>query len=195
MRCNSRSGNSAFNCGNLPWASCTRFSPNRRWPAVMASRTPASLTVLLTATNLVCGAGFIAAFRAASMRARMAARFSGMLMTAGKLARAAVRLNAGLLALMTDDERLPDPVRAARALPRGSLVIIRARDAKRRRALAEALSAQTNGFILLAADDPALANHLHGLHLPEARAREAAHWRAVRPGWVITVAAHSALAL
>jgi len=96
---------------------------------------------------------------------------------------------------MTDDERLPDPVRAARALPRGSLVIIRARDAKRRRALAEALSAQTNGFILLAADDPALANHLHGLHLPEARAREAAHWRAVRPGWVITVAAHSALAL
>ena len=96
---------------------------------------------------------------------------------------------------MTDDDRLPDPVAAARALPRGSLVIIRARDAKRRRALAEALLAKTNGLILLAAGDPVLAGALHGLHLPEARARDAAHWRALRPGWVITVAAHSARAL
>jgi len=96
---------------------------------------------------------------------------------------------------MTDDERLPDPVPAARALPQGSLVIIRARDAKRRRALAEALVAGTHGLILLAADDPVLAHALHGLHLPEARAREAAHWRALRPGWVITVAAHSSRAL
>jgi thiamine-phosphate pyrophosphorylase len=99
------------------------------------------------------------------------------------------------LALITDDERLPDPVKAARALPKGSLVIIRARDAKRRRALAEALSAKTHGLILLAADDPVLADALHGLHLPEMRAHEAAHWRALRPGWVITVAAHSARAL
>lgn len=96
---------------------------------------------------------------------------------------------------MTDDERLADPVRAARALPKGSLVIIRARDAKRRRALADALSAKTNGLILLAAADPVLADELHGLHLPEACAREAAHWRALRPHWVITVAAHSAHAL
>src|SRR5262249_5941433 len=160
------------------------------------------------------------AFRAASMRARMAARFSGMLMTAAKLARAAARLNAGLLlvarpdgkrryavasdhtfpgrcslALVTDDERLPDPVAAAQALPKGSLVIIRARNAKRRRALAEMLLAKTNGLILLAADDPMLAGELHGLHLPEAHARDAAHWRALRPHWVITVAAHSARAL
>jgi thiamine-phosphate pyrophosphorylase len=118
-----------------------------------------------------------------------------MLMTETKLARAAARLNAGFLCLMTDDERLPDPVAAARALPRGSLVIIRARDAKRRRALAEALLANTRGHILLAADDPVLAEELHGLHLPEARARETAHWRALRPHWVITVAAHSARAL
>ncbi|HXS05908.1 MAG TPA: thiamine phosphate synthase [Rhizomicrobium sp.] len=116
-------------------------------------------------------------------------------MTAAKLARAAARLNAGLLALMTDDNRLPDPVAAARALPKGSLVIIRARDAKRRRALAETLSVKTTGLILLAADDPVLANQLHGLHLPEAHARDAAHWRALRPHWVITVAAHSARAL
>lgn len=92
---------------------------------------------------------------------------------------------------MTDDERLPDPVAAARALPKGSLVIVRARDAKRRHALGDALRTQTHGLILLAADDPVLADCLHGLHLPEAHARDAAHWRALRPHWVITVAAHS----
>ncbi|MGZ5920935.1 MAG: thiamine phosphate synthase [Rhizomicrobium sp.] len=112
-------------------------------------------------------------------------------MSAAKLARAAARLNAGLLALMTDDDRLPDPIGAARGLPKGSLVIVRSRNAKRRWALAEALRAKTSGLILLAADDPELAGILHGLHLPETRAREAAHWRALRPHWIITVAAHS----
>ena len=92
---------------------------------------------------------------------------------------------------MTDDDRLLDPVAAALALPKGSLVIVRSRDAKRRYALGEALRAQTSGLILLAADDPVLADILHGLHLPEARARDAAHWRVLRPHWVITVAAHS----
>ncbi len=91
---------------------------------------------------------------------------------------------------MTDDERLADPVAAAQRLPRGSLVIIRSRDAKRRTALADNLRAQTDGLLLLAADDPELANALHGLHLPEKRACEAAHWRALRPHWIITVAAH-----
>lgn len=92
---------------------------------------------------------------------------------------------------MTDDDRLSDPVSAARALPKGSLVIVRSRDAKRRCALGEALRVQTNGLILLAADDPVLADMLHGLHLPEIHARDAAHWRVRRPHWVITVAAHS----
>lgn len=92
---------------------------------------------------------------------------------------------------MTDDDRLPDPLAAARRLPKGSLVIVRARDAKRRHALGEALRTQTHGLILLAADDPVLADRLHGLHLPEIRARDAAHWRALRPHWVITVAAHA----
>lgn len=96
---------------------------------------------------------------------------------------------------MTDDERLPDPLAAARALPKGSLVIVRSRDTKRRHALGEALRAQTHGLILLAADDPVLADELHGLHLPEIRARDAAHWRALRPHWVITVAAHSSRGL
>lgn len=95
---------------------------------------------------------------------------------------------------MTDDERLADPVAAAAQLPKGSFVILRSRDAKKRRALAKALQ-KIPGLILLAAEDPWLADRLHGLHLPETRARQAAHWRAVRPRWIITVAAHSARAL
>jgi thiamine-phosphate pyrophosphorylase len=114
-----------------------------------------------------------------------------MLMTAAKLARDFGHLNASFLVLVTDDQRLADPVAAARRLPKGSVVIVRARDGGRRHALAEALRAQTSGLILLAADDPVLADRLHGLHLPEKRAREAAHWRALRPHWLITVAAHS----
>ncbi|HEX4370407.1 MAG TPA: thiamine phosphate synthase [Rhizomicrobium sp.] len=112
-------------------------------------------------------------------------------MSGAKLARDLGRLNSGFLVLMTDDERLPDPVAAARRLPKGSMVILRARDAARRHALADALRAETSGLILLVSDDPVLADCLHGLHLPEKRAREAAHWRALRPHWVITVAAHS----
>jgi thiamine-phosphate pyrophosphorylase len=113
----------------------------------------------------------------------------------GKLARAAHALNAGQLVLVTDDLRLSDPFAAARALPPGSLVIVRARDAKRRAELAAQLRsiAWARGLILLIADDPALARAVGagGLHLPEARAREAAHWRAKNPGWLITAAAHS----
>jgi thiamine-phosphate pyrophosphorylase len=117
----------------------------------------------------------------------------------GKLARAAHALNAGQLVLMTDDLRLPDPLAAARALPPGSLVIMRARDKARRAELAAQLRnlAWARGLILLIADDPALARAVgaNGLHLPEARAREAAHWRAKNPGWLITASAHSLAAV
>ncbi len=96
---------------------------------------------------------------------------------------------------MTDDVRLPDPLRAARALPPGSIVIVRAKDAARRTKLALELRAiaWARGLILLIADDPQLANTIgaNGLHLPEKRAAEAAHWRARHPRWLITAAAHS----
>jgi thiamine-phosphate pyrophosphorylase len=105
---------------------------------------------------------------------------------------------AGLLpplCLMTDDERLADPIAAARALPRGSLVIVRSRTGETRERLLGRLKplSQSRGLILLVAGDPALAARLgaDGLHLPEARAGEIAHWRAARPKWLITVAAHS----
>lgn len=93
--------------------------------------------------------------------------------------------------LMTDDDRLPDPLPAARALPRGSVVILRSRDNSGRAHLAAALKKLP--VILLIAGDAELAARIgaHGLHLPEARAREALHWRARFPHWFITAAAHS----
>lgn len=124
-------------------------------------------------------------------------------MTRAKLARAAAALNAraGLagrlppLVLMTDDLSLADPIGAARALPRGSLIILRARDAHLREQLAPMLQriAHVRGLLLSIAGDPALAMRISadGLHLPEARAGEALHWRACHPHWLITCAAHS----
>jgi len=132
----------------------------------------------------------MAAFRAAAMRAKMDARFSGMLMSAMKLARQQRRLNAAMpLVLFTDDSGR-DWQAAARRLPRGSAVVIRGRDTGARAALLQAL-APLPGLRLLVADDPALAAAADGLHLPEARAREAAHWRVRHPGWIITASAHS----
>lgn len=93
---------------------------------------------------------------------------------------------------MTDDERLVDPLAAARALPRGSMVIVRSRDAARRRELIFDLKAlaRTRHLKILAAGDSVLATQVDGIHLPSARAHEAAHWRALHPNWIITAAAH-----
>lgn len=95
--------------------------------------------------------------------------------------------------MMTDD-RAADWVGAALRLPSGSVVVVRARDAKRRRALAEDLHGLAT---LLIADDPALAQDTGaaGLHLPEAKMKQARHWRARHPEWIITASAHSLRAL
>jgi thiamine-phosphate pyrophosphorylase len=93
------------------------------------------------------------------------------------------------LVLFTDDSPR-DWTGAARLLPRGSAIVIRARDHKARASLFERLS-PLPGLRLLIADDPGLAQAADGLHLPEARAREAAHWRVRHPDWIITASAHS----
>jgi len=94
---------------------------------------------------------------------------------------------------MTDDARLPDPLAAARALPKGSMVVARSREMLEplTRALLKA-----HGTVLVAGD-PLLAARLgaHGIHLPQARAGEAAHWRARFPDMLITASAHSLRAL
>jgi thiamine-phosphate pyrophosphorylase len=109
---------------------------------------------------------------------------------------------AGLLpslVLMTDDARLPDPLAAAAALPKGAMVIVRARDAERRAALAADILvlARRRDLFVLIADDPAIAAQLgaDGVHLPERRAREAGHWRALHPRWIISAAAHTPSAM
>ncbi len=94
------------------------------------------------------------------------------------------------LVLMTDDARLSDPLPAARGLPRGSLVVLRVRDAARRAELAAALRPLPH--LLLIANDASLAARVgaDGVHLSEASAHHAAHIRALHPRWLITVAAH-----
>ncbi|HEY5336956.1 MAG TPA: thiamine phosphate synthase [Rhizomicrobium sp.] len=116
-----------------------------------------------------------------------------------KLARAARRFGAhsgdATLILLTDDERQADLLAAASALPRGSMVILRSRNASRRAAIAKALKtiARSRALKFLIAGDAALAQGIgaDGIHLPQTRAREAAFWRARHPHWIITVAAHS----
>ena len=120
-----------------------------------------------------------------------------------KLARAAARLNAASahpaewppLALMTDDERLPGPLAAARALPRGSLVIVRARGIGPRAQQTQDLLriARTRDLVVLVAGDVALAARLgaDGLHLSAARAHEIPNWRAHYPHFRFSAAAHS----
>ncbi len=90
---------------------------------------------------------------------------------------------------MTDD-RAADWAGAAKRLPRGSVIVVRARDAMRRFTLAEQLFGLGR---LLIADDPVLAQAVGaaGLHLPERRMKEALHWRARHPDWIITSSAHS----
>ena len=103
------------------------------------------------------------------------------------------------LVLMTDDERLANPLAAGSALPRGSMVVVRARDAARRASLADAFMriSRLRGLIIVIAEDAALAASIgaDGLHLPEVRLGEAAHQRARHKAWLITGAAHSLAAL
>jgi thiamine-phosphate pyrophosphorylase len=125
-------------------------------------------------------------------------------MERAKLARAASALNARYrslpaLMLMTDEKRLSDPAGSACCLPKGSAIILRHTNPAARSALAMELLeiARARGLRLLIAGDAALAQRIgaHGLHLPEARLREAAHWKTLHPSWVVTVAAHSEVAL
>jgi thiamine-phosphate pyrophosphorylase len=121
-----------------------------------------------------------------------------------RLARVAARLNAQSghtelppLIFLTDDARTPDPLPAIAALPRGSLVIVRSRDANRRRELAHATAriAQRHGLLLSIAGDAALAieTAADGLHLSEAEIEKAGRYRT--KSWLITAAAHSAHAV
>jgi thiamine-phosphate pyrophosphorylase len=121
-----------------------------------------------------------------------------------RLARAAARLAVTAhsplppLVLMTDDDRLPDPVAAAKALPFASMVIVRARERARREAVAKSLLPVVRSrdlFLVIAGDVAlALAFGADGVHLPEARIGEAATIRACHR-ILVTASAHSLAAL
>lgn len=101
--------------------------------------------------------------------------------------------------LVTDWRRLPDPLPVARALPRGSGVILRHYEDPHRHVLAAKLAqlCRRRGLTLLVAGDAGLAAAVGaaGVHLPEAAGQRLAGLRRHRPNWVISLAAHSLPAL
>ncbi len=106
--------------------------------------------------------------------------------------------NRPRLALMTDENRLPDPTAAIRALPPGSLVILRHYDAPGRAALARRLAmlCKSRRLRFLVAGDWRLAARVgaDGLHLPENMAKKGpGPWS--RRRWIVIAAAHSGRAL
>jgi thiamine-phosphate pyrophosphorylase len=97
------------------------------------------------------------------------------------------------LFFFTDPERTPDPVAAAKRLPRGTAVVYRHFGAEDRVRVARQLAATCvpRGLVLLIAADPALAERVQaaGVHWPEARLRGRGH------GGLVTASAHSAQAV
>lgn len=98
------------------------------------------------------------------------------------------------LLLMTDQSRLPDPRPALDQLPAGSAVILRHYDSPQRLELGRDLRQMTKARrqLLLVAGDAMLAAYLgaDGLHLPDRANGQ--NWRLkMRPGWLLTAAAHS----
>lgn len=104
--------------------------------------------------------------------------------------------------LVTDEQRLPDPLEAIQRLPAGSGVVFRHHGWPERSRLAQKVAAlcRVKRLVLLVANDWRLAAHIgaHGVHLAEGVARSG-HLAACL-GWVrrkrmLSVAAHSAQAL
>jgi len=99
------------------------------------------------------------------------------------------------LLFFTDPVRTPDPVAAARRLPKGAAVVYRTFGAPDAEATARALKAvaRDRGLKLLMGQDWALAARIgaDGVHLPERLARRARALKRARPRWIVTAAAHS----
>ena len=98
----------------------------------------------------------------------------------------------------TDPARTPDPEAIARSLPRGAAIVFRAfgaadAEARGRRLLT---IARQRGLRLLIGADAGLAQTLgaDGVHLPERLAGQARRLKTAHPSWIVTAAAHSAMA-
>ena len=124
---------------------------------------------------------------------------------AGRLNSAAGATGLPPLILMTDEERLPDPVAGASRLPPGSAVLLRHYGSPEREPIGEALAGirRSRRLDLIVAAEAGLAGDLawrlnaRGLHIPSWFAaadcglarREVWKWRQ-RPGRYVTAAAH-----
>lgn len=101
------------------------------------------------------------------------------------------------LILMTDRQRLANPIPILDTLPHGSAVILRHYGDPDREYLAFRLAARCRalGLRLLISEDISLASRVraHGLHLPEKRiGMPPRTWRTcARKEWLVTAAAHS----
>lgn len=116
------------------------------------------------------------------------------------------RLNAGApacpaggLILMTDDAIDADWAENAAALPRGSAVIVRHRNAQARERLVRLLigCCRPRGIRVLVADDARLALRARadGVHLPERRMMQATGVRRLRRDWIISTSVHGGASL
>lgn len=110
-------------------------------------------------------------------------------------ARARSRPAINGLILMTDDRLAADWVTATSALPAGSAVIVRHRDARSREQLARTLLpvCRRRRVLLLIAEDFRLALRVcaDGVHVPEQLAHRIPGLRNAHAGWIITTSAHS----
>ena len=108
----------------------------------------------------------------------------------------AARLPA--LLFFTDPQRTPDLEAIAERLPRGAAVVFRAFGAADAEAQGLRLRAicRRRGLKLLVGADAGLAARMgaDGVHLPERLAHRARRLKSAHPGWMVTAAAHSALA-
>lgn len=102
--------------------------------------------------------------------------------------------------LMTDSQRLPDPVPAISQLPRGSMVIFRHYDHPDRHhiALATRGACRRYGHLFVVANDPGLTRRLgaDGNHFPEYHLwQDRARLRTAKGNAIRTIACHSPQAL
>jgi thiamine-phosphate pyrophosphorylase len=99
------------------------------------------------------------------------------------------------LILMTDDRLVVDWLKAVKALPAGSAVIVRHRNVEERERLARVLltACRRQRLLLLVAEDFQLARRLNadGVHVPERLVERIPGLKASNGRWVITTSVHS----
>lgn len=99
------------------------------------------------------------------------------------------------LILMTDDRLVVDWLKAVKALPAGSAVIVRHRNVEERERLARVLltACRRQRVLLLVAEDFQLARRLNadGVHVPERLVERIPGLKASNGRWIITTSVHS----